>query len=77
MMAETKSPLHSRTIWSGVVAILSGLPDLISAGLFLAGLSNEPIAPERLGAALLAVLGGVGAIWGRIAATDRIERHTL
>ena len=65
-----KSALTSKTIWSGIVAILAGL-----AGLLGYGLSQEE--QRQLIELLVAVtsgLAGIGAIFGRVVARRRIGR---
>ena len=70
MTNETKSILASRTVWSGLVAVVAGV-----AGIWGYGFSSEDqAAVVELGSAVAAAVGGIGAIWGRVAATKSVGK---
>ena len=73
---RSKSPLHSKTIWGGAMAIAAGLPALVQTVAFIAG-HAEPVSPEPLSTAVLSIMGGVSAIVGRWVATQpvRLKQH--
>jgi hypothetical protein len=63
--SDTKPATQSLTIWSAVAAILSGLSTL---ALVAAG----QVGPDAIGGAVLSIVGGVGALVGRLRARARI-----
>jgi hypothetical protein len=63
--SDTKPATQSLTIWSAVAAILSGLSTL---ALVAAG----QLGADALGAAVLSIGGGIGALIGRLRARSRI-----
>lgn len=65
-LSGEKSPLASKGVWGGVLAIVSALLPLIGPALGL----DAPAQAEVIGVAssLGAAIGGAIAIWGRIAA---------
>ena len=73
---RSKSPLRSKTIWGGAMAIAAGLPALVQTIAFIAG-HAEPVSPEQLSTAVLSIMGGAGAIVGRWVAAQpvRIQQH--
>lgn len=68
MLTDTKSIWASKTIWGGAIALLAAL----------AGLLGYAITPEQqaelieTGSLIVSAIGGLIALWGRIAATKRI-----
>ena len=68
-MSDVKTWYLSKTVWGGIIAILSSCGNLL-------GLD---ISPEDQGGlvdgltALAAAAGGLLAIWGRISARTRLE----
>ena len=69
---RSKSPLRSKTIWGGAMAIAAGLPALVQTVAFLAG-HAEPVSTEQLSTAVLSIMGGAGAIVGRWVASQPVR----
>jgi len=69
-MARGKVALASKGVWGGVTAALAGIVPILAAAFGLdAELQGHLL---EVVAGLGAVVGGVLAIWGRVAATRRI-----
>ena len=69
-MDDVKSIFASRTIWAALIALLGG-------GLGLAGYSfgeADQSAALELISGIVAALGGLGALYGRITASKRLTR---
>ncbi len=68
MLTDAKSVWASKGVWGGAIAVLAAL----------AGLLGYAITPEQqaeiveTGALIASGIGGLVALWGRIAATRRI-----
>jgi hypothetical protein len=63
--SDTKRATQSLTIWSAVAAILSGLSTL---ALVAAG----QVGADAIGGSVLSIVGGIGALVGRLRARARI-----
>ncbi len=67
-MNETKNIFASRTVWAGVVAVAAGV-----AGIWGYSVNAEDQATiVELASSIAATLGGLGAIWGRVAASKAV-----
>lgn len=67
-LIPTKSLLHSKTVWSAVIAILAGLS--AAFGHDIAPADQAELVNSISG--LIAAGGGIGAIVGRVVARKRI-----
>lgn len=65
-----KSALASKGVWGGLIAVAAGLAGLV--GVDIGGQEAGELAEHA--AAIAAAVGGIVAIWGRIAARRRIGR---
>ena len=73
---RSKSPLRSKTIWGGAMAIAAGLPALVQTIASIAG-HAEPVSPEQLSTAVLSIMGGAGAIVGRWVASQPVRAQRV
>lgn len=69
-MAAGKPALASKGVWGGALAALAGVVPVAAAALGLDAETQGHLVEVLAG--LGAVIGGVLAIWGRVAATRRI-----
>jgi branched-subunit amino acid ABC-type transport system permease component len=69
MLIHSKSLFRSKTIWGGIVALLAGVAGV--AGYTVT--PQEQQALEVLLTSLASAFGGVGAIYGRIVAQEKIQ----
>lgn len=68
MLYDEKSVLKSKTILGGIVAVASGaVPVLEALGVVPAGVADQ------IATGLIAVAGGLLAIWGRLTAITKIK----
>lgn len=67
-MTLTKPWYLSRTIWASIVTVLTGVGGII--GLPTDGIDNQVLVETLLQA--ISAISGLVAIFGRMAATDRI-----
>ena len=68
MVTEIKSPLASRGVWGGAIAIAAGVAGVLGYTVSPA----DQVQFVNLVAGLVSAVGGVLAIIGRIRATKRI-----
>lgn len=67
-MHDAKSPLQSKTVWGGLVAILAAVAGFLGYSIAPA----DQAALINLVADAVTLAAGAVAIWGRITATKRI-----
>jgi hypothetical protein len=67
--ADSKSWRHSTTIWSAIVSVMLGILLILLSAVGL-------VSPEILAIGLAQIAAGVGAIRGRLNATETIASNS-
>lgn len=68
MLTDTKSIWASKTIWGGAIALLAAAAGLLGYAIT----ADQQAELIETGSMIVSAVGGLIALWGRIAATKRI-----
>jgi hypothetical protein len=67
-MEETKSLLASKTVWGGIIVVLSVVASMVGYTIS----AEDQVALTSFVGEAITLVGGLLAIWGRVTATKKI-----